>query len=272
MKNILFIGAGNMGQSIIRGIIHNKILSPEKIFIYEPLEENRHYVMSHFKVQSLQKIDDQISQFDVVVLAVKPTIFLDFKRDETMHKLAAVIKEKQMVISIMAGITIQTMKEFFINDPVIIRTMPNTPALIGEAMTVLSADKKTTADNLENAKKIFSSIGEVEILQEKFLDAVTGLSGTGPAYVFLFIESLIQGGVLCGLSRKVSQKLVIQTLVGSAKMIEEEQMVEELRHAVTTPGGTTIEALTLLDNRGFRGMIADAVKAATDKSRNLSHK
>lgn len=272
MDKILFFGAGNMGQSIINGIISKKLVTNNNIFFYEINPRLRQEVAKKYKINALEKIDEKIKDFDVIVLAVKPTIFLNFKKDDKMHKLAGLVKEHQVVVSIMAGVTIEEMQDFFVNDPQIIRTMPNTPALVGEAMTVICRDEKVTDASLTHVKNIFSSIGKVEVLEEKFLNAVTGLSGSGPAYVFMFIEALIQGGVLCGLPRDVSQRLIVQTVLGSAKMMDGDKTVEELRHAVTTPGGTTIEALTILENNGFRGIVADAVRAATEKSRKLSIK
>jgi pyrroline-5-carboxylate reductase len=148
--------------------------------------------------------------------------------------------------------------------------MPNTPALVGEAMSVLAKSNDVTTEELQIAKEIFESIGQVEVLPETALDAVTGLSGSGPAFVMMFIEALTQGGILCGLTKNTAEKLAIQTVLGSAKMASQtDTSVEQLRHAVTSPGGTTIAGVAALEENSFRNSVIKAVRAACLRSEEL---
>ena len=265
----LFIGAGNMGSAIIGGILKKKLLHAEEIFIYEINKAAKEKAIKKFKINEFIDINSSISEFDIIVIAVKPQSFKNFINDDKMSELQNLVTDKQLIISIMAGITIERLQEFFKNSP-IVRAMPNTPALIGKGMTVISYSNKVSTSNLESAKNIFNSIGKIEVLEEKYMDAVTALSGSGPAYVFTFIESLIQGGILCGLSKEVSQKLATETILGSVLMVDESKSIEELRHNVTSPAGTTIEALTALEKNNFRYAVIEAVRAAKRRSEELS--
>lgn len=186
-----------------------------------------------------------------------------------MSELPKLITSKQLIVSIMAGITLENLQHYFKNTPVV-RVMPNMPALIGKGITVISPAKNIDEKNIEVVKNIFRSVGKIEILDEKYMDAVTALSGSGPAYVYFFIESLIQGGVLCGLTKDISQRLVIDMISGSLLMINKNQKIEDLRHNVTSPAGTTIEALTVLEKNNFRYALIEAVRAAKHRSEELS--
>ena len=218
----------------------------------------------------MTQIDEKIADFDTIVFAVKPQVFRNFPKDEKMAHLSKFVTEKQLVLSIMAGIPIATITDFLLNAKKIIRIMPNTPALVGEAMSVLAPSNDVVTEDIEFAKEIFESIGQVEVLSENALDAVTGLSGSGPAFVMMFIEALTQGGILCGLTKKTAEKLAIQTVLGSTKMASESGLsVEELRHAVTSPGGTTIAGVAALEENGFRNSVIKAVRAACIRSEEL---
>lgn len=265
---ILFIGSGNMGSAIIGGILKKKVFSVENVFIFEINKGTKDKVIKKFKVNELPDINDSIKEFDVIVISVKPQVFKNFINDNRMSLLPNLINKNQLIVSIMAGITIENIQRFFKDSPVI-RVMPNTPALIGKGMTVISPSERADGKDVELAKNIFSSVGEIEVLDEKYMDAVTALSGSGPAYVFTFIESLVQGGVLCGLSKEVSIKLVKETIYGSVLMVEESKNIEELRHNVTSPAGTTIEALTVLEKNNFRYALIEAVRAAKKRSEEL---
>jgi pyrroline-5-carboxylate reductase len=269
---VLFIGAGNMAQAIIHGILDKQIISKNDISIYEINEETEENVINRFKINSIESIDSQISDFEIIILAIKPQVFNNFKNDAVMKKLVKLTTINQLIVSIMAGVTIESIQDFFTECKSIIRIMPNTPALIGESMSVLSPSKGVTEKQLKIIKDIFKAIGKIEILDEKYLDAVTGLSGSGPAYVFTFIEALVQGGVLCGLTKPIAEKLAIQTVIGAASMIDNNNKIEELRHKVTSPGGTTIEGLAVLEKNKFRSSLIEAVRAAANRSKELNRK
>ncbi len=268
-NKILFIGAGNMGSAIIKGL-NQKTDSANEIHFYEPEENVRNAAAAKLKAIPIAEINEKIADFDTIVFAVKPQVFRNFPNDKSMANLADFITEKQLVLSIMAGISIESIKGFLKKAKKIVRVMPNTPALVGEAMSVLSPSEDVSAQDIEFAKEIFQSIGQVEVLQESSLDAVTGLSGSSPAFVMMFIEALTQGGILCGLTKKTAEKLAVQTVFGSAKMaLETGTSVEELRHAVTSPGGTTIAGVAALEENNFRSGVIKAVHAACVRSQEL---
>ena len=268
-NKILFIGAGNMGSAIIKGL-NKKADFGYEIFFYEPEESVRSEIAAKLNAKAVTQIDEKIADFDTIVFAVKPQVFRNFPKDEKMAQLSKFVTEKQLVLSIMAGIPIATITDFLLNAKKIIRIMPNTPALVGEAMSVLAPSNDVATEDIEFAKEIFESIGLVEVLSESALDAVTGLSGSGPAFVMMFVEALTQGGILCGLTKKTAEKLAIQTVLGSTKMASESGLsVEELRHAVTSPGGTTIAGVAALEENGFRNSVIKAVRAACIRSEEL---
>ena len=229
-------------------------------------------VINKYKVIECKNLKEEIEQFDYIFIAVKPQVFLSFDDEPTMNFVKGAVKKNQVVVSIMAGVSIDKIKQFFGVETPVVRVMPNTPAFIGEAMSVLSFSKDVNKISLEKIEDIFNSIGKTEVLDEKYLDAVTGLSGAGPAYLFLFIEALIQGGIYSGLNKQVSEKLAVQTVLGAVKMIDGSKTIEELRHMVTSPGGATIEAISTLERMAFRGAVIDAVKASTDRSKELGKK
>lgn len=268
-NKILFIGAGNMGSAIIKGL-KQKTDFENNIYFYEPTENIRNEISAKLNIKAISEINKEIAEFDTIIFAVKPQVFRNFPTDKNMANLANFITEKQLVLSIMAGISISTINDFLTNAKKIVRIMPNTPALIGEAISVLAPSPDVLPDDLNLAKEIFECIGQVEILSENAIDSVTGLSGSGPAFVMMFIEALTQGGVLCGLTKKTAEKLAIQTVLGSAKMaLETDSSVEELRHAVTSPGGTTIAGVAALEENNFRNSVIKAVRAACIRSEEL---
>ncbi|MBN2547091.1 MAG: pyrroline-5-carboxylate reductase [Spirochaetes bacterium] len=267
----LFIGAGNMAQAIINGLINNKVIKNNEIYIYEINSSICRKLKEKYKINSIDDFSS-INTFDYILLSVKPQVFNNFKNDNSMRNLAEKTTATQVIVSIMAGISIEQIKEFFINCRKIIRVMPNTPALIGQSMSVISAEKDIEPKNLEFVNKIFQSIGKTEILDEKQINAVTALSASGPAYVFIFIEALISGGVLCGLSKEIAEKLAVQTVLGASIMAGQDRTLEELRHMVTSPGGTTIAGIAELEKNAFRSSIIQAVKAAFKRAEELGKK
>ncbi len=271
-KKILFIGAGNMGQAIIDGLIRSKTVSQDNISFYEPYVVMRDFVKNKFEIKSVETIDSTISQFNIIILAVKPQVFKSFHEDDISLKLSQYSTKSQLIVSIMAGINIAKIGEFFKNSKEIIRVMPNTPALIGKSMSAIAHSKEVSESNIATVKAIFHSIGEVELVEEKLIDAVTGLSGSGPAFVLAFIESLTQGGILSGLPKHIAEKLAIQTVAGTALMAQTgDKTVEELRHMVTSPGGTTIQGMAALEENGFRNSVIKAVYSAYTRSKELSY-
>jgi pyrroline-5-carboxylate reductase len=256
------IGAGNMGRAIISGLVSKNIV--DRIYLFDISTEKAREIGEKFKVTVSESIGAVVSKSDILIIAVKPGDVAG-----VLHSIEKLDKDK-IVLSVAAGITLESMEKLLGADKKIIRAMPNTPALIGEGMTVLSPNSSLDNESLEAVKEIFQLTGTVLVLPEKHMDAVTGLSGSGPAYVFTFIQALADGGVKMGLPRKEAEILSAQTVLGAAKMVlESGKGPVELRNSVTSPGGTTIEGLHSLEKGGFSGLIMDAVEAATKRSRSL---
>ncbi len=262
------IGSGNMGTAIIEGVISKHILEPPQIYAsdidHDQLKELEEVYGIHTTLDNLEIV----RQSDIIILAVKPdicTAVLDGIRND--------LNDRKGLISIVAGWTTHTLRSRLNDDARVLRVMPNTPALVGEGMTVFSKDHNLLDDQISLSQRIFSSLGKVEMVSERYMDVVTAVSGSGPAYVYLFIEALADAGVLEGLPRDLSYKLAAQTVLGSAKMVLETGChPAELKDKVCSPGGTTIEGVFVLEQRGFRGGIMDAVLKSAQKSKRLSEK
>ncbi len=254
------IGAGNMGGAIASGIANG--IGGENVFIYDSDHQKSHGLSKSSGIKSAETFDAAADNSDILIIAVKP--------DKVDQILAKLTNYRGIIISIAAGVTIEKLKITAGVKSRIIRAMPNTPALCGAGMTVLSPDDNITEEELETVSDILSHTGKVLILPEKLMDAVTGVSGSGPAYVFTFIQAIADGAVKMGIPRKEALILAGQTVFGSAKMfLDISENPIKLRDNVTSPGGTTIEAVHILEKAGFSGIIMDAVEAASNKSREL---
>jgi len=259
------IGAGAMGEAILAGLIRQKLTKSECIHASEPRPERRIELDEKYGITSTYENLEAISNADVVVLAVKPQ-----KLEKLLNELKGKIPPKAVVVSIVAGASLETIANG-LNHPAIIRTMPNTPGQIGEGITVWFPSANVNEDQLDNAKLMLKALGEnIQVDEEYYLDMATALSGTGPMYVFLFMEALMDAGVHLGFSRHVSEKLVIETIRGSIDYYETQHVhVADLRNKVTSPGGTSAAALYYLEKAGFRTAISRAVWAAYERSQQL---
>jgi pyrroline-5-carboxylate reductase len=257
------IGTGNMGNAIVSRLAEN--YKKENIFCFDTDKSRLDQLKSSLCIQTSDSAKSIADKCDVIILAVKPDIIKSVLL-EIKHNL-----QKKVIISIAAGISTEYITEVSGSQNVI-RVMPNTPALIGEGMSVVSPGKIADDISVKIAEEIFSYLGLVLILQEKHMDAVTAVSGSGPAYVFTFIQAMIDGGVKSGLPRNEATILAAQTVLGSAKIVLENNTDPiSLRGQVTSPGGTTIEAVHVLERSGFSGIIMDAVEAAKIKSEKLGN-
>jgi len=263
-----FIGGGRMGEALIQGILKSGIISAENILITDPVAERREYLTATYGVSTFDSSEDVNiwSNCATVILAVKPQIMKD-----VLLAAKSNVNNSHLLISIAAGI-----KSSFIDANLsgcncrIIRVMPNTPAFVLEAISALSSGPRVTKTDMDTAVTIFDSIGKSVVLDEKYFDAVTGLSGSGPAYVFTFIEALIDGGFKVGLNKSDAKLLAMQTVLGSVKLaMSSKESPAQLRDMVTSPGGTTVAGLQKLEAAGFNGIIMDAIKAATERSKEL---
>lgn len=254
------IGTGNMGSAIIKGIASE--YTKENIMIYDTDKTKLTAIHLETGVKISNSPDEIINSSDALILAVKPDILL---------KIASSLEKYHgIIISIAAGISIHSLQNQAGVDKKIIRAMPNTPVNIGCGMTVLSCSANVSDAEIESVKSVFSSIGEVLIMDEKHMNAVTSISGSGPAYIFTFIQAMSDAGVKLGIPRSEAQLLAGQTILGSAKMfLDKKENPINLRDKVTSPGGTTIAALHILEKAGFSGIIIDAIETAAKKAKEL---
>jgi pyrroline-5-carboxylate reductase len=264
-EKIGFVGGGKMGEALCKGIIHAGLSNAGNIMVSDALEERCRLMHKEIGVKTTQNNKDVVSFADVIILAVKPQLM-----NTVLNELKKDVGSRHLVMSIAAGIPIHFIESRLSEGVRIIRVMPNTPCLINASATAFAPGRNATDSDTQLASTIFSSVGKVFRLEEKHLDAVTGLSGSGPAYVYMFIESLSDGGVKMGLPRDVATTLAAQTVLGAAKMVlETGQHPAQLKEAVTSPGGTTIEGISALEKGGFRSAIINAVETASLKSKKL---
>src|SRR5574339_472155 len=263
-KKIAFIGPGVMAEAMIAGLLNKKLAKAENIVASGPREERGTELHNKYGVESVLDNASAISQADVVVLSVKPQ-----RLSEVMKGLKG-IRPEALVLSIIAGANIKKISSGLKHKSVV-RSMPNTPGQIGEGITVWTSSKDVTEEQQEMARAILGAMGEeVFVEDESYLDMATALSGSGPAYVFLFTEALIDAGVHMGFPRRISEQLVLQTLKGSASFYEAAgRHPATLRNQVTSPGGTSAEALYYLEKAGFRTAISRAIWAAYQRSLEL---
>ena len=264
MTRLALLGGGRMGEALIGGLL-DAGKDPEDLAVAEISPERRHALESRFpKVRVVPAPAWAVAEADVVVAAVKPGDVA-----AALDGAASALAPGALVLSIAAGVTIAALEARVPGHPVV-RAMPNTPALVRRGAAAISAGSQAGEEHLVRAESILSAVGTVVRVPEGLLDAVTGLSGSGPAYVFLLAEALIEAGVHSGLARPVSQALVIQTLLGSATLLAEgTEGPEALRAAVTSPGGTTAAGLAALEARAVRAAVLEAVAAATARSKEL---
>lgn len=265
-KKLAVIGSGAMGSALVRGLIQSGKLKAEQI-IASDIDEVRLKQIQPLGVQTTCDNKSAVRQSDIVLLCVKPQII-----DEVLADIALVVDpKKHCVISIAAGITIARMESALPQNTPVVRVMPNTPAQVLAGASAIALGTNATELHRQIAHEIFNAVGLVVDVPEKLIDAVTALSGSGPAYVFLFTEALADAGVNLGLPRDVALKLAAQTLLGSAKMLlETGRHPAELKDMVTSPGGTTIAALSVLERNAFRGAIIEAVAAAHQRAKELA--
>ena len=263
-KTIGFIGAGNMAEAMIRGLLRGGDFAIAQIAASGPREERMRELRDTYGIYATT--DNNVpAASEIVVLSVKPQIL-----SRVLDEVGSTISPEALVISIAAGVPVAAIQARLAPGTRVVRAMPNTPALVDAAATAIARGEFARDADLEDARRIFDAVGQTVVLEESQLDAVTGLSGSGPAYVFLIIEALSDAGVKVGLSRRTSQLLAAQTLLGSAKLLlETNEHPGKLKDMVTSPGGTAITGLHTLEHGGVRTTLMNAVEAATRRSREL---
>lgn len=266
IESLAFLGAGAMGEALMRGLLEAQVLEPAQISAFDPATDRLRELAARLQIRALDDASE-VGAAQAILLAVKPQVLAPAL--EPLRDLEA----SHTIISIAAGVTTGAIEACFSSEVPVVRVMPNTPALVNRAASAIAPGRFAREENLAIARTIFGAVGLVVDAAEKDLDAVTGLSGSGPAYVFAFIEALADGGVRAGLSRDVALKLAAQTVMGSAQMVlETGRHPGELKDMVASPGGTTIVGLHALEQKAFRGAVMDAVVAASQRSRELGGK
>ncbi len=266
-KIVGFIGGGQMAEAMIKGLLSSQIIESHKIYVSEPIEERRNYLAKTYGVKIFEKNPVLVREADIIILAVKPQVL-----GEVLVEISPTIDiKKHLVISIAAGIPLAFLEKHLPKGTRVIRVMPNTPALVLASISAYTPGKNATKEDLSLAKEILSALGECLELPESFFDAVTGLSGSGPAFVAIFLEALVDGGVKVGLPRPIAEKLAMQTVLGTIKLMKETRRDPyQIKAMVTSPGGTTIAGVKALARGAFSAVVMDAIEAATKRSEELS--
>ncbi len=259
------IGCGVMGTALLSGIIHSNLVNRTDIMVWDVLPQRTEDIMRQYRVTAAADMKELLDLPRMVFLAVKPV-----DMPEVLENLRDLLKEEHIVISVAAGISIDQIIKAIGSEQKVIRLMPNTPCLIGRGMTVVSPGSNVVETELNFVIKLMEALGKVVILEEKLMDAATGLSGSGPAYVFMFLEALADGGVKMGIPREEALLLAAQTVSGAAEMVlQSGEHPSVLRDRVASPGGTTIAGIYALEKKSFRGTIIKAVESATKRAEEL---
>lgn len=257
-----------MGSAIIEGLIKSGYTSADKIIVYDGSPSVLERLHKNFGIRKARDNPHVVSEADIVFLAVKPNVF-----PVVTEQICDLVTESTLIISIAAGTSLGTIASMFDKPVKLIRTMPNTPALVGAAMTAICPNEHVTKDELSETVTIFKSVGEAEVVREEMFDAVTAVSGSSPAYVFILIEAMADAAVLEGMPRTQAYRFAAQAVLGSAKMLLDKEIhPAALKDMVCSPGGTTIEAVAVLEQEGFRNAVISAMRACSTKSARLGVK
>jgi len=264
-KKVGFLGAGNMGEAMIKGLLQAGLVEAKAVSATDVRADRLEQLAREYGIRTVASNAALVAGSDVVILAVKPQIM-----GTVLKEIGGAVDQRKLLISIAAGVHTRTLRGHLGKPARLIRVMPNTPALILEGVTAIARADGLEPGDLETAEQLFGAVGRAVVLDEDALDAVTGLSGSGPAYVAIVIESLADGGVKMGLDRATAMTLAVQTVLGSAKLIRETGMHPgQLKDMVASPGGTTIAGIAALEEGGARHTFISAVEKATQRSREL---
>jgi pyrroline-5-carboxylate reductase len=267
-KKIGFIGCGNMAQSIIGGILSSNLVNSTNIMASNPTDTKLQYVEKQYNILTTNNNIDVANFSDILFLAVKPNKYTD-----VICEIKDYIKRDAVIVSIAAGITIESIEKNFLKDTKVVRTMPNTPCLVKEGMSAISFNSAVNCEEKNIILSIFGSFGKAEVIDEKLMDVIPAVSGSSPAYVYMLIEALADGAVLQGMPRNQAYKFASQAVLGAAKtVLETGEHPGSLKDKVCSPGGTTIEAVYELEKNNFRAGIISAMQSCTKKAIEMSKK
>ena len=264
-KRIGFIGCGNMGKAMLGSLVKSKDINNEDIMVSTKSNTSAQNIIKEFNVKATTINSEVAKNSDIIFLAVKPFFF-----KEVIEEIKDVVKEDVIIISIAAGVTVNQIEEWFGKEIKLVRTMPNTPALVGEGMSAICPNNNVSEEELNYIGKLYNLFGKYEVIAEKDFHAFIALCGSSPAYVFMFIEAMADAAVKLGIPRVKAYKLAEQSILGSAKLaLETGKHPGELKDSVCSPGGTTIEAVLELERKGFRTAVISAIEKCADKSKTM---
>lgn len=261
-----FIGGGNMAEALIKGAVSSQQSAVSNLLVSEPREDRRKYLEQTYGVKTTSDNREVASSCNIIILSVKPQ-----NMAVVLDEIADLITEEKTVVSIAAGITLSYLQSK-LRTKKLIRVMPNTPAIVQEGMSVMSLCECFSDRDIAIVRDIFMSVGKLLTLPEKYMNAVTAVSGSGPAFVALVIEAIIAAGEKMGLSRDNASELAIQTLIGTAKLLETGMSPEKLREMVTSPGGTTAAGLKVFEENGLKNIVYDALRSAQKRAEELGRR
>ncbi|MGI6201376.1 MAG: pyrroline-5-carboxylate reductase [Christensenellales bacterium] len=265
-KRLGFIGCGNMGGAILKGIVRAGLAQPEQMLVYDANPDAQRALVEAYGVRGAEDNADLVRRADIIFLAVKPIVCSEVLEDIRRHLLPG-----KILVSIVAGWAVEQLEQYLPSDSKVLRVMPNTPALVGEGMLCVSKLNNLEPKELETVTSLLACLGKVELVEEAWMDGVIGVSGSGPAFVYLMIEAMADAGVLQGLPRQLAYTLAAQTARGAATMVLDTGVHPgELKDRVCSPGGTTIEGVFELEKRGFRHAVMSAVDRTAEKSRAMA--
>jgi pyrroline-5-carboxylate reductase len=265
-KRIAILGAGKIGESLLAGLLSSGWRKPSDIVVTGRREERLQELVERYGVEAMLSNSEAVADAGLVVISVKPQDF-----DVLLGEVGGLLTPEQTVLSVAAAIPTAQIEARLAPGVPVVRSMPNAAALVHEGMAGLCGGAHAGAEHLDLAEDVLSHLGAVARVPEAYMDAVTAVSGSGPAYFALLAEAMIEAGILLGLGRETSTQLVVQTMLGTAKLLRDEQMHPvELREAVTSPGGTTIRAIRELEQAGVRAAFLNAIQAAMERSRELA--
>lgn len=267
-RHIGFLGGGSMANALIRGLLHSQTVRPDQIRASDTNPERNERLTTEYGIETTRDNEALAAWANIVVIAVKPQIV-----DRVLPDVARGMDKTDLVISVAAGVPVSVFEAHLPREARVVRTMPNTPAIALAGATAIAPGTHATDGDVQATRTLFEAVGRTAIMDESLLDAVTGLSGSGPAYVMVIIEALADGGVKCGLGRETAQLLAAQTVYGAAKLLlETGEHPGRLKDMVTSPGGTAIAGLHTIETGGLRRTLMDAVEAAAERSADLGAK
>lgn len=265
-KNLGFIGAGNMATAMMNGVVSGEIFTPGEIIMSDVSDDRLTFIAEKYGVNVTSDNKDVAQSAEVIILAVKPQYYT-----QVITEIAPLVTGEQLIVTIAPGQTLSSLSERFGSDRLkIVRTMPNTPAMVGAGITAVTPNDNVTPEELAYVRRILGGFGLSEVIGESLMDAVVSVSGSSPAYVFMFIEAMADAAVADGMQRSQAYRFAAQAVMGSAKMVlETGKHPGELKDMVCSPAGTTIEAVRVLEEKGMRSAVMEAMKACTERSRSL---